>query len=80
VYLDDIIIWASTFKYHIHRPRLMFDRIRMDGLKLKPTKCHFLQKEVTFLGHVVSADVMKTDPKKVKVVKTWPVPVNLKEL
>ena len=58
----------------------MFDRIRMDGLKLKPTKCHFLQKEVTFLGHVVSADVMKTDPKKVKVVKTWPVPVNLKEL
>ena len=52
----------------------------MAGLKLKPTKCHFLQKEVTFLGHVVSADGIKTDPEKVRAVKTWPIPVNLKEL
>ena len=41
---------------------------------------HFLQKEVTFLGHVVSVDGITTDPEKVKAVKTWPVPVNLKEL
>ena len=52
----------------------------MAGLKLKPTKCHFLQKEVTFLGNVVSADGIKTNPEKVKAVKTWPVPVNLKKL
>ena len=80
VYLDDIIIWASTFENHIHRLRLVFDRMRTAGLKLKPSKCHFLQKEVTFLGHVVSADGIKTDPEKVKDVKTWPVQVNAKEL
>ena len=33
-----------------------------------------------FLGHVVSSDGIKTDPEKVKAVKTWPVPVNVKEL
>ena len=33
---------------------------RTAGLKLKPTKCHFLRREVTFLGHVVSSDRMKT--------------------
>ena len=49
VYLDDIITWASTFKNHIHLLRLVFDRVRTAGLKLKPTKCHILQKEVTFL-------------------------------
>ena len=79
VYLDDIIIWAWTFENHIHRLWLVFDCMRTAGLKLKPTKCHFLQKEVTFLGHIVSADGIKTDPGKVKAVKTWPVPVNVKE-
>ena len=58
----------------------MFDRIRAAGLKLKPTKCRFLRKEVASLGHVVSSDGIKTDPEKVKAVKTWPVPLNVKEL
>ena len=80
MYLDDIIISASTFKNHIHHLRLVFERMSTAGLKLKPTKCHFLQKEVTFLGHVVSADGIKTDPEKVKAPKTWPVPMNVKEL
>ncbi|KAL9952487.1 hypothetical protein ACROYT_G039751 [Oculina patagonica] len=80
VYLDDIIIWAPTFEEHIRRLRLVFDRKRAAGLKLKPTKCRFLRKEVAFLGHVVSSDGIKTDPEKVKAVKTWPVPVNVKEL
>ena len=80
VYLDDIIVWAPTFEEHIHRLRLVFNRIRAAGLKLKPTKCRFLRKEVAFLGHVVSADGIKTDPGKVEAVKTWPVPLNVKEL
>lgn len=79
VYLNDIIIWAPTFEEHIHRLRLVFNRIRAAGLKLK-LKCRFLRKEVAFLGHVVSADGIKTDPEKVESVKTWPVPLNVKEL
>lgn len=54
VYLNDIIVWAPTFEEHIHRLRLVFNRIRAAGLKLK-LKCRFLRKEVAFLGHVVSA-------------------------
>ena len=80
VYLDDIIIWASTFEDHIRRLRLEFDRKRTACLKLKPSKCHFLRKEVAFLGHVVSSDGIQTDLEKVKAVKTWPVSVNVKEL
>ena len=55
-------------------------RIRAAGLKLKPTKCRFLRKEVAFLRHVVSADGIKIDPGKVEAFKTWPVPQNVKEL
>ena len=78
--MDDIIIWAPTFEEHIHRLRLVFNRIRAAGLKLKPTKCRFLRKEVAFLGHVVSSDRIKTDPGKVEAVKTWPLALNVKEL
>jgi len=58
----------------------VFDRIRAAGLKLKPTKCRFLRKEVAFLGHVVSSDGIKTGPEKVKAIKTWLVPLNVKDL
>ena len=80
VYLDNIIIWASTFEDHIRRLRLMFNGKSTACLKLKPSKCHFLRKEVAFLGHVVSTDGIQTDPEKVKAVKTWPVSVTVKKL
>ena len=37
----------------------MFERFQEHGLKLKPSKCSFLQKQITFLGHEVSAEGMK---------------------
>ena len=55
-------------------------RVRAAGLKLKPIKCQFLKREVTFLGHVVSSDGIKTDPEKVKAVETWATPLDVKEL
>ena len=36
-YLDDIIIWAPSLEEHLHRLRLLFDRIPTAALKLKPT-------------------------------------------
>ncbi len=47
-------------------------RIRAAGLKLKPSKCQFLQEEVHFLGHLVSKDRVRTDPDKLKVLEQWP--------
>ena len=44
--------------------------MRTVGLKLKPAKCHFLRREVTFAPNVVSSERIKTDPEKVKAIKT----------
>ncbi|MEM7558679.1 MAG: hypothetical protein AAF394_06120, partial [Planctomycetota bacterium] len=38
------------------------------GLRLKPSKCHLLCSEVDFLGHVVSAEGVKTDSAKIEKV------------
>ena len=69
VYLDDIIVWSATFDEHLHRLRQVFDRIRKAGLKLKPAKCQFLKKRVTFLGHVVSSQGIETDPEKTRALQ-----------
>ena len=80
LYRDDIIVWSDTFDEHLSRLGQVFDRIRKAGLKLKPAKCQFLKKRVTFLGHVVSCNGIETDPEKTRAVDDWPTPENLTEL
>ncbi|GBM86428.1 Transposon Ty3-I Gag-Pol polyprotein [Araneus ventricosus] len=39
-----------------------------------------LRKEVTYLGHVISAEGVKTDPEKIKAVVDWPRPETVHDL
>ena len=80
VYLDDIILFSRTVDEHLERLVRVLSRLRTAGLKLKPEKCSLMQKSVSFLGHVVSAEGIATDPKKIKTVTEWPVPTSVKEV
>jgi transposase InsO family protein len=80
VFLDDLIVASSTFKEHIENLRKVFDRLRTVGLKLKPKKCHFLQKKLEFLGHVVSEDGISPDESKTNKIRDFPTPKNGKEV
>ena len=80
IYLDDVIIFSSTLEEHLKRLEHVFTRLRQHGLKLKPSKCHFLRKEVKYLGHVVSEEGVATDPEKIAAVKDWPIPKTKKEV
>jgi len=66
VYLDDVIVFGSIFEELLHRTEVVFKRIRDAKLKLKPSKCSFFKREVSFLGFVVSAAGIKTQSEKVK--------------
>ena len=77
VYLDDIIVYGRTFQEHLERLAAVFERLERAGLRLKPSKCHLLRRNVEFLGHVVSAEGISTDPAKIERVKDWPVPTNV---
>ena len=59
IYLDDVIVFSRTEEEHLTRFQAEFERFREHGLKLKPSKYHFLRKEITFLGHKVSEKGMK---------------------
>ena len=59
IYLDDVIVFSRTEEDHLTQFQAVFKRFQEHGLKLKPSKCHFLQKEITFLGHRVLEEGMK---------------------
>ncbi|GBM80129.1 Retrovirus-related Pol polyprotein from transposon 297 [Araneus ventricosus] len=80
VYLDDIIIVGRTFEEHLSNLRKVFQRLQNANLNLSPKKCRFFQKEVTYLGHVISAEGVKTDPGKIKAVVDWPRPETIHDL
>ena len=80
VYLDDVIILGRDFEDHLRSLRLVFQRLRESGLKLKPAKCSLFQEKVSNLGHVISADGIATDPDKSNQVARWPVPTSAKEV
>lgn len=46
----------------------MFERLRLNNLKFKPTKCNFLQRQAKFLGHKISGKGVASDPDKIKIV------------
>ena len=54
IYLDDVIIYSKTPAEHLHRMRVVFDRLRAHGLKLKPSKCELFKTEINYLAHHVS--------------------------
>ena len=74
IYLDDIIVFSETPQEHMRRLRGVFQKLASAGLKLKPNKCEFFKKKITYLGHVVSEKGIEVDPKKTEAVQKWPVP------
>ena len=58
VYIDDIVIMGKTFERHLQNLKLVLERLRRAGLKLKPSKCSL------FHG-------IHTDPEKVDAVSKW---------
>lgn len=75
VFLD-----GKSFDTHLDNLGSVLNRLRTEGLKLKPKKCHFCKPEVMYLGHVVGREGINTNPDKVNVIKTYPVPSNCNEV
>ena len=80
IYLDDIIIFTSTFEEHLGQLEAVFKRLQEHNLKLKASKCEFFKNRVVYLGHVVSEDGIRTDPSKIEAVRSWPIPKCIKDV
>ena len=80
VYLDDVIVFSRTLDDHLHHLSLVIDRLTKAGLKLKPSKCHFISQEVQYLGHLLTPEGIRPNPDRVAAVRDYPTPRNVKEV
>jgi len=80
VFIDDICVATSTWAEHLSMLAKVFSLLIKANLQLKSNKCVFGVKEVVFLGHLISADGIKQDPKKLEALSRLPVPKNVKQL
>ena len=74
IYLDDIVVFSTTFDQHLERLKAVFQRLREAGMKLKASKCHFAKMEVKYLGHIESKQGIRADPDKLNAMANYPVP------
>ena len=79
-YIDDIVIATETVEDHMARLREVFECLREAGFKLRVAKCNFMKSEIKYLGHVVSAEGVKPDPKAVAKMRDWEIPRNKTEM
>jgi Reverse transcriptase (RNA-dependent DNA polymerase). len=80
VYLDDIVVFSSSLREHGIKVRKLLQKLRENGLSLQPDKCECLRTEVTYLGHIITSNGLKPDPKKIEAVKKFPRPRNSKNV
>ena len=79
-FFDVVLVFSPTFAKHCESLDRALTLIEEAGLKVKPEKCRILPQRVPFVGHILSAQGVSTDPEKVSAVKSWPPPTNLSQL
>lgn len=80
VYMDDIIIFSTSLQEHITNIKTVFSRLRENNLKIQLDKSEFLRKSVEFLGHVITPDGIKPNPRKIEAIQKFPIPRTPKEI
>ena len=80
VYMDDLILYSDTLEKHEQIFNTLMDRLRKANWKLEPKKCVILKRQVTYLGHILSEEVVKPDLKNLEAVKDFPRPKTPKDI
>lgn len=80
VFMDDVLIYSSTLEEHVQHLHQVFELLHQHQLFAKRSKCSFAEQQVEYLGHIISAQGVATDPNKIKAVQDWPTPCNVKQV
>jgi hypothetical protein len=80
IYLDDLTVFSKSDAEHLVHLKQTFEKCRKFGLSLNPKKSHFAMQEGKLLGHIVSRDGIKIDPKRIEAIDTINIPRNRKEI
>ena len=80
VFFYDILVYSKSMTEHLDHLWTVFTILQTNLLYAKSSKCVFCSTHVEYLGHVISAAGVATDPYKIKAILDWPLPGNIKQL
>ena len=80
VYTDNVIASSAIWEAHLRLLEGIFGALRAASLTLKPYKIHFRTKEVSYLGHALSANGIRTGEDRIKAIVDFKTPTTIKEL
>lgn len=80
VYLDDILVFSTSLEEHIDSLKKIFNTLRKHNLKIQFDKCNFLAKETEYLGHVLTPEGVKPNPKKIDDIVKLHLPKTQKQI
>ncbi|KAG8498361.1 hypothetical protein CXB51_007427 [Gossypium anomalum] len=80
VFIDDILVYSRNEEEHAEHLRTVLQILREKQLYAKFSKCEFWLREVSFLGHIVSAEGIRVDPSKISAIVNWSPPKNVSEV
>jgi hypothetical protein len=68
VFLDDILVYSKTEEEHEQHLRMVLQVLREHQLNVKLSKCSFHQRQIHYLGHIISKEGIAMDPEKVEAI------------
>ncbi|XP_042559700.1 uncharacterized protein LOC116219171 [Clupea harengus] len=79
-YLDDVVVFSSTWPEHLVQIRELFNRLAKANLTVNLAKCEFGKATVTYLGKVVGRGQVHPVGAKVEAICNFPAPSNRRGL
>ena len=80
VRVDDILVTGKNDMEHLNNLERVIQRLSVGGLTVKPSKCFFLQPEVTYCGYRISEEGIRPMNENVEAVQKAPEPCNVSQL
>jgi len=80
VFFNDILVYSSSLPQHVSHLQQLFQCLLDSQFYLKISKCLFAKRQLEYLGHIIFAVGVQSDPSKIQAVLTWSPPANVKAL
>jgi len=78
VYIDDVLLHTATHEEHLKVLEKVFERLHQNHLKVNLDKCVFGNKEVSYLGFMLTPEGIKPGRNKLQAIRDAQPPTNIK--
>jgi hypothetical protein len=80
VFIDDILIYSKNREEHEEHLRFVLQVLREHHLYAKFNKCDLFEKQIHYLGHVLSEKGVAVDPNKIRSIMEWTTPKDVSDI